>query len=79
MRISIGLSIVYYKGSHIEYINYAICFVPRFVIMLAKNADPDNMQHYAIFYLGFAVCKITHLEVRGLGPDIVSAAGLTLV
>ena len=34
--ISVELSIVYFKGSHVE----------------ANSADPDEMQHYAAFHLG---------------------------
>ena len=45
--ISIGLSIVYFKGSQVE-------FSPslKVVLILAKSADPNEMQHYAAFHLG---------------------------
>ena len=44
--ISIKLPIVYFKGSQVVF----LCL--KVILILAKSADPDEMQHYAAFHLG---------------------------
>ena len=48
-----GQSIVYLKGSQDE-LSYLWCIPEsrKIVLILANSADPDEMQHYATFYLG---------------------------
>ena len=50
--ISMGLQIVYFKGSQVEYLNYDVFLSLKIVLILANNADPGEMQHYAAFHLG---------------------------
>ena len=48
-------------------------FLKKYCILLCKepftftdSIEPDQMYHYAVFLLGFTVCKCTRLEVSGL-------------
>ena len=50
--ISIELPIVYFKGSQVNFLNYDVFLSLKIVFILVKSADPDEMQHYAAFYLG---------------------------
>ena len=52
---SMGLRIVYFKGSPVEFSKLCVsvtegCF--NLFLKLANSADPDEMQHYAAFHLG---------------------------
>ena len=47
--IRMGLPIVYFKGSQVEFQNFDVFF--NFIS--AKNADPDKMHHYAAIHPGF--------------------------
>ena len=50
--ISMGMSIVYFKGSLVEFSKLSLYLSLEVVLILAKSADPDEMQHYAAFHLG---------------------------
>ena len=50
--LSMGLSILYFKGSHVYYFNYNAFQSLNVVFILVNSADPDEMQHYASFHLG---------------------------
>ena len=61
--ISMGLPIVYFKGSQVKVSNYDVLLSLKVVLFnLSKQwrtrwkaawcADPDEMQHYAAFHLG---------------------------
>ena len=50
--ISMGLPIVYFKGSQEEFLNYDVFMSLKVVLILANSTDPDEMQHYAAFHLG---------------------------
>ena len=51
--ISMGLSILYFKGSQVEFfLNYSVFLSLKVVLILANSVDPDEMQHYAAFHLG---------------------------
>ena len=45
---------MYFKGSHLDifFINYDVFLSRKVVLTLANGADPDEVQHYAAFYLG---------------------------
>ena len=47
-----GLSIIYLKGSQVaKFPNSGIFLSLKIVLTSAKSADPDEMQHYAVFHL----------------------------
>ena len=46
--ISMGLPIMYFKGSNEEFFQISGISIPEG----ANSADPDEMQHYAAFHLG---------------------------
>ena len=55
--ISMGLPIVYLRGSPVEFSKLCVsvtkgCF--NLFLKLANSADPDEMQHYAAFHLGLS-------------------------
>ena len=50
--ISMGLPIVYFEETKIEFKNCVVLLSMKVVLILAISADPDEMQHYAAFYLG---------------------------
>ena len=54
---------MYFKGSHLDifFINYDVFLSRKVVLTLANGADPDDVQHYAAFYLGLHACQITRL------------------
>ena len=47
-----GLPIVYFKGSHVEFLNYDLFPSLKVVLILANSTDPDEMQQFAAFHLG---------------------------
>ena len=62
---SMGLSIVYFKGS--KFLNYDVSLSLEVVLILANSADPDEMQLYAAFIWVFTVCNsIPHLKVSSI-------------
>ena len=48
--ISMGLPIVYFKGSQVKVPKLWCISVPEGFLILANSADPDEMQHYAAFH-----------------------------
>ena len=50
--ISMGLPIMYFKGSQIEFSKLECFSVPECCFNLANSADPDEMQHCAAFHQG---------------------------
>ena len=44
--ISMGLHIVYFKGSQVELLNYDVFLSLKLVLILANSADPDEMQGF---------------------------------
>ena len=52
MQYTMGLSIIYLKGSQIEITKELITSVLKIVFILANSANPDGMQHYVAFHLG---------------------------
>ena len=50
--LGMGLSIVYIKGSQVEFSNVCVFRSLKVVIILANRVDPDEIQHYAAFHLG---------------------------
>ena len=51
--IIMGLSIVYFKGSQVDFLNYQVHVFQfgKVVLILANSADPDEMQHDVAFHL----------------------------
>ena len=49
---SMGLPIVYFKGSREEF-SKSLLLSLKIVLILANSADTDEMQHNAAFHLGF--------------------------
>ena len=49
---SMGVLIMYFKGSQVEFLNYCVFLSLKVVLILANSVDPDEMQHYAAFHLG---------------------------
>ena len=49
--INMDLSILYFKGSQVKFHNINIFLSLNIVFILANSADPDEMPHYAAFYL----------------------------
>ena len=47
-----GWSIVYIKGSQVTFQNNNVFLSLKISFVLANNADPDEMPHYAAFHLG---------------------------
>ena len=52
--ISMGLPILYFKGSQVKASkDYDVFLTLKVVLIIANSADPDEMQqHYAAFHLG---------------------------
>ena len=51
--INLGWSIIYIKGSQIIISKNTIVFFSlKIIFVLANSVDPDEMPHYAAFYLG---------------------------
>ena len=48
--ISMGLPNVHFKGSQVE--SFTIFLSLKVVFILANNAEPVDVQHYAAFHLG---------------------------
>ena len=48
-RIRMGLFIIYFKGSQVEYSTNYVLQSPKIVFIIANSAGPDEMQHYAAF------------------------------
>ena len=48
--ISMGLPIVHFKGSQVEFYNAILSL--KVILILANSADPDEMQHSAAFHQG---------------------------
>ena len=68
--ISMGLPILYFKGSQIEFSQLLCISVPKGYFNLSIIVDPDEMQHNAAFHLdlhclgsqytkGYKDCSIT--------------------
>ena len=49
--ICMGLPIVYFKGSQVEFLMYDVFCSLKVVLIIANSVDPDEMQHYAAFHL----------------------------
>ena len=50
---SMGVPIVYFKGSQAKYyLNFDVFLSLKVFLILANRIDPDEMQHYAAFHLG---------------------------
>ena len=63
--ISIGLPIVYLKGSRWNFLNYDVLLSLKIVLISANSEDLDEMQHYAAFHLGLH-CQSIHLGVSSI-------------
>ena len=50
--ICLGLPVVYFKRSQVEFLNFQVFLSLKVVLVLASSADSDEMQHYAAFHLG---------------------------
>ena len=50
--MSVGLPIVYFKGSQVEFLNHDVFLSLKVVFIMANNADPDEMQLHAAFHQG---------------------------
>ena len=50
--ISMGQPIVYFKGSQVDFSKLSCISLSEDFIILAKSADPDEMQYGAAFHLG---------------------------
>ena len=50
--ISMGFSILYFKGLHVKNFEFQYISVPEDIFTLANSADLDEMLHYAAFHLG---------------------------
>ena len=62
--ISIGLPIVKFKGSQVDFQNYDVTLSLRVVLILANSADPDEMQHYAfVLLLESIILKLATSEI----------------
>ena len=61
--ISIGLPILYVKGSQIGFFNNGVFQSLKVNLILANSADPDEMQHHAAFHLGLQC--LPQCPVRG--------------
>ena len=60
---SMGLPIVYFKGSQVNFSHYDVVLSLEAVLILANSTDPDEMKHNAAFHLGLHCLKITCLGV----------------
>ena len=47
-----GLSILYFKGSQVEFPNNYVLQSLMIVFMIANSAGPDEMPHFVAFHLG---------------------------
>ena len=52
--ISMGLTIVYFKGPQVDYSKWGggVLMSLDLVLILANSAEPGEMKHYAAFHLG---------------------------
>ena len=50
--ISMGLPIVYFMGSNVDFSKLLCIYVPEGCLILSNSADPDEMQQHAAFHLG---------------------------
>ena len=50
--VSMGLPIMYFKRSQVEFLIYDVFLSLKVVFILVNSSDPDEMQHYAAFHLG---------------------------
>ena len=50
--IDIPMSNIYLRGHWLEFPNYDVFASLMIVLTSAKSVDPDEMWHYAAFYLG---------------------------
>ena len=50
--IRMGLSIICFKGSHVDFPNKYVLQSLNIAFIIANSADPDEMQHYV-----FTVCQ----------------------
>ena len=50
--IRMGSSDIYLRGHRSEFLNYDLFLSQRIGFTLTNSVDPDEMQHYAAFYLG---------------------------
>ena len=63
--ISMGLPIVYLKGTQVDFLTYDVFLSLKIGLIIANSADPDEMQHYAAFHLGLH-CQGTRLGVSSI-------------
>ena len=59
---SMGLPIVYFKGSRVEF-SKSLLLSLKIVLIVANSADLDKMQHDAAFHLGLHCSHSTRLGV----------------
>ena len=64
--ISMGLSIIYFKGSQVEITNHFVLLSEKIVFILANSGSPDEMAH---FDRVFAVCQSTALGISSIQRD----------
>ena len=50
--LSMGLPIVHFKGSQVEFSIFDVLLSLKVVLILANSAEADEMQHFAAFHLG---------------------------
>ena len=61
--ISMDLSILYFKGHRSKFLKIEHISVPEDCFyLMANSADPDEMPHYAAFYLGLYLFTGTQNE-----------------
>ena len=51
-EISMGLSIVYFKESQVDFSKSCCISALKVVLIIASGVNPDEMQHHAAFHLG---------------------------
>ena len=51
--IRIGLSIICFEGSQVDFPNKYVLLSLNIAFIMANSADTDEMQHHAAFYLRF--------------------------
>ena len=61
--VSMVLSIVYFKGSHVEFLYYNVFLSLKVVLIVGNSADPEEMLHS--FWV-FTICQSTRLGVSTL-------------
>ena len=50
--IKMRLTIVFFKGLQVDFLNYDVFLSLKFVLILANSVDPDKTQLYAVFHMG---------------------------